>query len=87
MAKQIRVSRASLNAAKPGDEVFGKDRGIDVVVILGREVDYTATPKDDPNTEYRCFVSCDLYYYQSKEDAINDSQAVQVLNQVVILFG
>jgi hypothetical protein len=60
---------------------------MDVVAVLGREVDYTASPKDDPNTEYRCFVSCDLYYYKSKEDAIKDLQSVQVLDQVVIPFG
>jgi hypothetical protein len=86
MVRRIQVSRKQFQRAVPGSEVFGKWLKVHVSVELGREVEYRPSRQDDPNTQYRCFHGCTVYYYESAEDAIAGLYLVSDPQVTVILY-
>jgi hypothetical protein len=87
MVRRIQVSRKKFNQVEPGDEVFGKWLQVTVSVGLGQEVEYRPSPKDDPNTEYRCFTGCSVSYYRSASKAVQDIPAATEESVTVILYS
>lgn len=86
MSRRIQTSRKHFNQAATGTEVFGKWLQVVVSVELGKEVEYRPSRKDDPNTEYRCFHGCTVYYYRSAKDALTGNYAIYDAEVTVILY-
>lgn len=86
MVRRIQVSRENFDLAETGDSVFGMFRQIVVKVKLGQEVEYRPSPKDDTNTDYRCFQSTTVSYYRNAEEALADLPSATDRFIVVILY-
>ncbi len=69
MVKRIRASnKQEFNAATPEGAVYGKYFGVYAYVELGKEEVYQESPKDDPNTQYKLFRNCRVFYAETLED-------------------
>jgi hypothetical protein len=86
MLRRIQVSRKQFDRAETGVEVFGKWLQVNVSVDLGREVEYRPSRQDDPNTQYRCFLDCEVLYYRTAEDLITGNYVVIDPRVTVILY-
>ncbi|MBC6473896.1 MAG: hypothetical protein GDA48_14705 [Hormoscilla sp. GM102CHS1] len=70
MALRIKVNPAEFKAACTDGCVYGElrgKRGLYVYAELGMERQYNLAPNDDPNTEYRLFTDCDVYFAKTRE--------------------
>lgn len=52
---------------------------------LGIEREYRPSPNDDPNTEYRLFIACTVYYAETEEQ-LDDEQYVAVEENVTVII-
>ncbi|MBV8884512.1 MAG: hypothetical protein JO235_11025 [Chroococcidiopsidaceae cyanobacterium CP_BM_RX_35] len=69
MVKRIRASnQQEFNAATSEGAVYGKYLGVYVYVELGKEEIYRGSLKDDPNTQYKLFRNCRVFYTETLED-------------------
>ncbi len=69
----VNITKTELQYAKSNGEVYGViKRGgktqCPVYVELGKERDYTPKVSDDPNTQYKFFSGCTVFYGKTEED-------------------
>ena len=89
MALRIRASRAEFAAARTDDCVYGEirgKRGIYVGAELGKEKEYIPSSNDDPMTEYRIFIGCDVYFAKTQEQLANGDFEAELPNVTVIIY-
>lgn len=87
MSKRIRaLNRQEFEAAASDGAVYGKYLDIDVYVELGVEGNYRESAKDDPNTQYRLFRNCTIFYAASSEDLDAGIFVHETQENVVIVY-
>ncbi len=90
MALRVKASRAEFKAATADGCVYGEiqgKRGLYVYVELGAEDEYIASPRDNPATEYRIFVRCNVYFAKTREQLTNgDFEAEDLPNATVVIY-
>ncbi len=85
---RVSTPRAEFSAAESGGFVYGKwirHEAIPAYVELGTESEYSPSPRDNPNTDYRLFRNCTINI-ASTEDAVDsgDFDAIMTGATVVI---
>lgn len=89
MVLRIKAVRQEFDAACAGGCVYGQFQGQrDVLVYaeLGRELPYTSKPNDDPKTNYRLFVNCDVFFAKSQEQLNDGDFDTEILDSTVIIY-
>lgn len=89
MVLRVKVSREDFANAETDGWVDGQVQGRSgfwVYVELGKEVEYTPQPKDDPKTEYRRFLKCDVFYATSQEMLEDGKWQASDNNVTVIIY-
>ncbi len=89
MAIRIKVTRIEFNSANDGGYVYGKfvsRPSLSVYVNLGIEKPYTPNSKDDPNTECRLFVNCDIYFSLTDQAVDDEIYISKKFAEVVIIY-
>lgn len=90
MQLRIKASRAEFKAAIADGCVYGELRGkrsLYVYAELGHELEYIPSPKDDPNTEYRMFTRCNVFFAKTKEQLANgDFEAEDLPDATVVIY-
>ena len=84
------LSRAEFNAAIADGCVYGQyqgKRGVYVYAELGPEKEYISSPRDNPNTDYKMFVRCSVFFAKTKEQLFNgDFEAEDLPNVTVVVY-
>jgi len=84
------LSRKEFEAACAGGCVYGELRGkreLYVYAELEAEREYIPSPKDNPNTEYKMFVRCSVFFAKTKEQLFNDDfEAEDLPNVTVVVY-
>jgi hypothetical protein len=90
MPLKIKASRAEFEAACADGCVYGEirgKRGLYVYAELGQELEYTPSPRDNPNTEYRIFAPCNVYFAKTPLALANgDFEAEDLPNVTVVIY-
>lgn len=83
-------SRAEFEAACADGCVYGQiqgKRGLYVYAELGPEREYIPSPKDNPNTDYKIFTRCSVFFAKTKEQLTNgDFEAEDLLNITLVIY-
>jgi len=53
---------------------------------LGKEVEYSPRPSDDPKTDYKCFKGCSVFYGKSQEMLEEEKWLFTDENITVIIY-
>jgi len=83
------LEREEFEAACAGGCVYGESRRQRVLYVyadLGAEKEYISLPDDNPTTEYRIFMGCDVYFAQTKDQLDNGEFVAELLNVTVIIY-
>lgn len=90
MAIRIKATPLEFEAASNDGCVYGEikgKRGLYAYVELGPEKEYIPSSNDNLMTEYRLFISCDVYFAKTKEQLANgEFQAEYLPNKTVIIY-
>jgi len=89
MAIRIKVPKVEFNSANDGGYVYGKfiaRPSLSVYASLGIEMPYIPSSKDDPNTEYRLFVNCDIYFSITDEALDDEIYISKKFGEVLIIY-
>lgn len=90
MIVRIKASNAEFEAACAGGCVYGElrgKRGLYVYAELGAEREYIPSPKDNPDTEYRMFVRCNVSFAKTSEQLANgDFEAEELPDATVVIY-
>lgn len=89
MALRIKVSRLDFDAACTNGYVDGQESGrpgVYVYAELGKEKEYIPNANDDPKTNYRLFLNCDVSYAKTEENAAEGIFEHTVHNETVIIL-
>lgn len=89
MALKLKVSREDFTEAKTDGWVDGQVRGQSALwayVELGKKVKYIPHPKDDPKTEYKRFIRCNVFYAESQQMLENEEWQAEDYNVTVIIY-
>jgi len=86
----VKADRAEFKAAIADGCVYGELRGkrsLYVYAELGKELEYFPSSKDDPNTEYRMFTRCNVFFAKTKEQLANgDFEAEDLPDVTVVIY-
>ncbi len=86
----IKTNRAEFEAASSDGCVYGElrgKRGLYVYAELGPEKEYIPSLRDNPNTEYRMFTRCNVFFAKTKEQLANgDFEAEDLPNVTVVIY-
>lgn len=90
MTLRIKVSLSEFQAACTDGCVYGElrgKRGLYVYAELGREMQYNRSQNDDPKTDYRIFVNCDVYFAKTREQLeTGEFEAEEIGNTTLIIY-
>lgn len=89
MAIKIKANPEEFALAIANGAVYGKvirAIAIAVYVDLGYSETYSPSPKDDPNTEYKKFSGCTIYYAESDEKLDNREYLNISRNSTVVIY-
>lgn len=90
MALRIKASRQEFEAASTNGCVYGVirgKRGLYVYAELGTEKEYIRSKNDDPMTDYRLFIGCDVYFAKTQAQLTNgEFEAEDLPNVTVIIY-
>lgn len=89
MAIRIKATPLEFEAASTDGCVYGEikgKRGLYVYVELGEEKEYIPSSNDNPTTEYRLFISCDVYFAKTKEQLANGEFDAESLPNVTAII-
>ncbi len=89
MAIRIKATPLEFEAASSDGCVYGEikgKRGLYVYVELGEEKEYIPSSNDNPTTEYRLFISCDVYFAKTKEQLANGEFEAEYLPNVTTII-
>jgi hypothetical protein len=88
-AIRVKAIREEFDAAISDGCVYGeviRQTTFYVYVELGKEIEYNLSPKDDPNTEYKMFISCNVFFTQTQEQLDREEYVSESLNSTVIIY-
>ncbi|RAM48590.1 MAG: hypothetical protein C6Y22_27100 [Hapalosiphonaceae cyanobacterium JJU2] len=89
MVIRIKAIREEFEAARTDGCVYGHlrgKRGLYVYAELGAEKEYIPSPNDEPMTEYRIFVSCNVYFAKTKDQLANGEFEAEYLPDVTVII-
>jgi hypothetical protein len=89
MALRIKVECEEFDAAATDGYVYGELRlqGIIYVYIeLGPEREYISQPSDNPNTEYRIFKNCNIFFAETEKQVDEGDFAAEQSGETVIIY-
>ncbi len=89
MILSIKAIRNEFNAACAGGCVYGRFQGQSRVYVyaeLGQEKSYLPKPSDDPKTNYRLFINCDVFFAESEEQLNSGFFATEIFNSTVVIY-
>lgn len=84
------LSRKEFDAACANGCVYGEyqgKRGVYVYTDLGMEKEYISSQRDNPNTNYKMFVRCSVFFAKTKEQLFDgDFEAEDLPNVTVVVY-
>jgi hypothetical protein len=89
MVLRLKVSSLEFEAAESNGAVFGElrgQRGIYAYAELGQEKDYVEKPSDNPNTRYRFFLNCDVFFAKTQAQMDAGEYETDILNIMVVIY-
>jgi hypothetical protein len=89
MAIRIKTIREEFEAAENNGYAYGyiqRTRAFPVYVELGIEEEYIPSDKDNSQTEYKLFRSCNVFVAETDEQLDNGEYISQSLNVTVIIY-
>ncbi len=89
MPVRVKTPREEFSAATNNGYVYGRlvrKSPLPTYVELGTERDYTPSPKDDPNTEYRYFVNCTVCVAETEEELDREDYIAEWMGVAVIIY-
>jgi hypothetical protein len=90
MTLRIKATRSEFEAASTNGCVYGEiqgKRGLFVYAELGEEKEYIPSSKDNPMTEYRMFIGCDVYFAKTRAQLANgEFEAEELPNITLIIY-
>lgn len=89
MVLRVKVAREDFLEAETNGWIDGQldgKSGIWVYVELGQEVEYIPQDKDNPKTDYRLFMRCDVFYATSQKMLEDEEWLLSDKNIAVIIY-
>ncbi|MEH2363525.1 hypothetical protein [Nostoc sp.] len=86
---RVKVTREDFEESASDGWVDGQVQGrsgIWVYIELGKEVEYSPRPSDDPKTDYKCFKGCGVFYAKSQEMLEEEEWLFTDENVTVIIY-
>ena len=90
MILTLKVTREDFDLATPFDGwvdgLIEGQQGVWVYAELGKEEEYIPKPTDDPNTDFRLFRGCDIYYGDSQEQLEMEDYKAEEYGVIVRIY-
>lgn len=89
MILRVKATLSEFNAACSNGCVYGQilgKQGMYVYAELGKEREYRSIPSDDPNTEYRIFRDCNIYFAKTPEQLQSGNLEAEYLAGVGVVI-
>lgn len=86
---RVRTPREEFEAAANNGYVFGKlvrQSPLPTYIELGTEREYISSAKDDPNTEYRYFVNCNVLVAKTEQQLDREEYIAEWMGVAVIIY-
>jgi hypothetical protein len=86
---RVKTIRAEFEAARSSGYVYGqivRQTVFPVYIELGKEREYTASPNDNPNTEYRFFAKCSVYVAETEDQLDRENYLATSLGVDVVIY-
>lgn len=89
MVVRVKTPHEEFEAAANNGYIYGwlvRKSSLPAYVELGTERDYSPSPKDNPNTEYRYFVNCTVCVAETEEELDREEYIAEWVGVAVIIY-